>query len=781
MLDSLLAKLTHVKRSGDGWSARCPAHEDRRSSLSIGTGDDGRVLLCCHAGCSLDAICSAVGVEPVDLFPDRSTVSTVNGNRAKRPKHGRNTNTVEANTVEKRRTDRPRGPKFATKREALAELERRHGRSSRHWVYHSATGQEVGLIVRWDTDTGKDIRPAALIDDDWRLCGMPEPRPLYDLPEVLDADTVYVTEGEKAADAIRSLGCVATTSAHGSQSPDKTDWAPLAGKRVVILPDNDPPGMKYAETVVELLGQLRPRPLVTIVELPGLPNKGDAVEWVESLGDTIEPDVMRAELQRIVTERGESAQPLTPEHESTDYQRFPVEHLPPVVRSIVSNAAEAFCVDPSFVALPLLTVFAAAIGNTRRLLLRDGWEAPPILWTVIVAESGSVKSPPLDFAKRPLVEQEHQAFQRFQAAMQNYERERLLHERQLQDFRHGKLDEPPLPPTKPVCERFVVDDVTVEAVTLMHAAQPRGLLLARDELAGWFGSMDRYSQSKGGDAPKWLEMFAGRAIRFDRKTGEPQTVRVPMAAVSITGSIQPATLRSKLTRANRENGMASRFLFAFPPRRRKVWNEQGISLIDQSTLALIVEQLLQLDFAQSEPDEPRPQLVQLSPEAKALWVEHVDRHGREQFELSGDLAAAWSKLEETPARLALVLHCVRAAIDDATLGDPFRVDAISMAAGLALGEWFKREARRIYAMLDERPAETERRRLLEWIVGRGGRVTPRHVQQGHRAKNIDEAKAMLQDLVNQGYGTWEPTPPGQRGQPTRYFVAASFNGNADQR
>lgn len=73
---------------------------------------------------------------------------------------------------------------------------------------------------------------AARHADGWRIDAMLEPRPLYGLPDLATAGRVVVTEGEKAADATRSIGFVATTSAGGSQAAQKTGWRPLAGKEV---------------------------------------------------------------------------------------------------------------------------------------------------------------------------------------------------------------------------------------------------------------------------------------------------------------------------------------------------------------------------------------------------------------------------------------------------------------------------------------------------------------------------------------------------------------------
>ena len=64
-----LGDLERVKRNGAGWTARCPAHEDRTPSLSIREGDDGRILIRCHAGCTADKVCAALGLRLSDLFP----------------------------------------------------------------------------------------------------------------------------------------------------------------------------------------------------------------------------------------------------------------------------------------------------------------------------------------------------------------------------------------------------------------------------------------------------------------------------------------------------------------------------------------------------------------------------------------------------------------------------------------------------------------------------------------------------------------------------------------
>jgi hypothetical protein len=68
-IDEFVSRLERAKRAGKGWQARCPAHEDRTPSLSVHEGDEGRILVRCHAGCTTDKICAALGLRLFDLFP----------------------------------------------------------------------------------------------------------------------------------------------------------------------------------------------------------------------------------------------------------------------------------------------------------------------------------------------------------------------------------------------------------------------------------------------------------------------------------------------------------------------------------------------------------------------------------------------------------------------------------------------------------------------------------------------------------------------------------------
>ncbi|MBP7937497.1 MAG: DUF3987 domain-containing protein, partial [Phycisphaerae bacterium] len=440
------------------------------------------------------------------------------------------------------------------------------------------------------------------------------------------------------------------------------------------------------------------------------------------------PTAMRPPQQEGI--RPDMPKPKAP---AEPFRRFPVDVLPEPVRSFVRKAADTIGCDPSFVALPLLSALASAIGNTHRIQLKRGWTEPCILWTVIVGESGALKSPAIERALRPIRKRQARAMRRNAAAMEEYAVELARYERAVAEWKRNKSNtDPPAKPMEPVPDRCYCDDVTIEAMSALLVNQPRGLLLACDELAGWLGGFDRYVQGKGGDVAKWLEMFGGRPVVVDRKSGNPRTIYIPQAAVSIAGGIQPKTLRRALGVEHRENGLLARLLLAMPPARQKRWTEAEIDEATEALIEQVFDWLYELQPDTDDEGKPRPRLVQMTPKGRKAWIAFYDAHAAELAALSGDLSAAWSKLEGYTARLALVVHCVRWVAGDTTLQSPDAVDEVSIAAGVELSRWFGHEARRVYATLGESDEGRDRRHLVEWIERRGGRVSVRELTHGLR-------------------------------------------------
>lgn len=147
-VDLLLGRLERVRRSGDGWTSRCPgpnhSRGDKNPSLSIGEGHDERVLLHCFAGCSVEEVTSAIGLELADLFPPREIDNSPPVRRHRRPEPEPIPLGPARNLM--------RTPEFsftweAAKLLALFEPRSARGEVLRSWDY-LADRCDIGLLLR---------------------------------------------------------------------------------------------------------------------------------------------------------------------------------------------------------------------------------------------------------------------------------------------------------------------------------------------------------------------------------------------------------------------------------------------------------------------------------------------------------------------------------------------------------------------------------------------------------------------------------------------------------
>lgn len=136
------------------------------------------------------------------------------------------------------------------------------------WTYRTSTAKVACHVLRFDLPNGnKTYSPATYCRNEdgrqgWRQKGLVGERPLYQLDRIASHVTapILICEGEKAADAAQSIFpyYVCTTSLNGSKSPSKTDWKPIANRKVYIWPDYDEAGQAYAEAVVDILRGINP-------------------------------------------------------------------------------------------------------------------------------------------------------------------------------------------------------------------------------------------------------------------------------------------------------------------------------------------------------------------------------------------------------------------------------------------------------------------------------------------------------------------------------------------
>ncbi|MCH7989382.1 MAG: DUF3987 domain-containing protein, partial [Planctomycetes bacterium] len=507
-----LGLLKNVQQTEESqYSALCPAHDDKVPSLSIGIGDDGQFLLYCHAGCTADEVVEALGLEMSDLFPGESSHS-----------------------------DQPMGDET--------------------YDYEAEDGELLFQVCRSHPKKFLQRKPDGKGGWEWSIKNAR--RVPYRLPELLAAAEnipVFIVEGEKDVESLCALGLIATCNSEGAGKWRSEFNIFFRGRDVVLLPDNDSQGRDHTKQVAGQLQSIARS--VKVIDLPDLPPKGDVSDWLDN-GNT------KSDLLKLVEESS-----TWNENIDSGFVPFPTDVLPNPLAEYIYVAASALDCDESYVAVPLLSALAAAIGNTRRIQLKSTWYEPCVLWTVIVGESGTVKSPALELARHYHDRLQHIAFEAYEAKLKEFHQKKIQSDTDLSEWKKSKDRKklPPLPPKEPVCARYFCSDTTVEALAPLLKDNPRGLLLIRDELAGWINGFDAYKSGGGTDVAHWLSIHGARSMTVDRKTGHKIIVNVRRASVSVTGSIQPLSLALSLGREHFENGLVARLLFCFPPRRQRRW------------------------------------------------------------------------------------------------------------------------------------------------------------------------------------------------------------------
>lgn len=255
-----------VSNGGGKWKAYCPVHEshgDHDPSLGILEGDDGKVVLKCLACDATTAqIVQAAGSTMAKLFPER---------------------------------------------EGRSKNKKSKGKRVAEYIYRNEVGAVVYRAERFEPKDFRQSQPNG--NGGWVYNMRGVTKVPYRLPELIAApkgSTVFVVEGEKKVETLMSWGLVATCNVGGAGKWTKGYSKYLAGQDVIILPDNDQTnpetgkrtGYEHARSIIESSKEIVKS--IRILELPGLPPKGDIVDWIQ-LGGTL-PKLMELIAQPIVAD-----------------------------------------------------------------------------------------------------------------------------------------------------------------------------------------------------------------------------------------------------------------------------------------------------------------------------------------------------------------------------------------------------------------------------------------------------------------------------------------------
>lgn len=270
-----------LKKKGSEFVGICPFHADSSPSLHVNRTKQVYGCFACGVGGDSIDFLMRLGL----TFKD--ACNEIAGGDVSNPKPVEKRKAKEATKAVKWKQAQPTEP-------ANDIRHYRHGKPSRKWGYHTATGELLGYITRFDLPDGtKEVLPYVYATDgnrhEWRFQAFDNPRPLYNLDKLTarPTATVIVVEGEKTAEAAEKLlpNAIITCWQGGSNAIAKTDWTPLQGRRVLLWPDNDW-SHRYGEKH-QRAGRLKPfheqpgnKAMLEIADL--IRPMGASVKWIKN-------------------------------------------------------------------------------------------------------------------------------------------------------------------------------------------------------------------------------------------------------------------------------------------------------------------------------------------------------------------------------------------------------------------------------------------------------------------------------------------------------------------
>ena len=660
------------------------------------------------------------------------------------------------------------------------------------YSYEDRDGTLLYQVLRYEPKTFRQRRPNGK-SWIWRL---EDRRVVYRWPELCrfpDA-TIFVAEGEKDANRLWSVDLCGTTVAAGKWTDECVQA--LAGRDIIVLQDNDDAGRKKAHEGAKLLHGVANT--VRVVLLPGLPQGGDVSDWLD-MGHGKEELIETCFDEPLWEPQAEAAKPENkpitrkyrdrtihdwddPDWSLLDTQRgtlpdFPLEVLSQQLQEVIRRTSRGAGVTHAHVAVPLLGISSGLIGYSRRLRATPSWVQPATCWTALVGYSGTGKTPGHNVTRRAAKEVEQLRKKDEEKRKRDHETKKLAAKaacdnwkQKVKEATEAGVPTPEMPeaavdPGKYVPIRLIVNDGTIERLAELLQARPQGIVLVRDELAGLFLNMQRYS--RGQDDEFWLESWNGEPYTVERME---RMLSVDHLLIGVVGGMQPDKLVASFE--GDHDGKYARVLFAWPDEPGWLGLNNNATEIDTDLYNIISRILTLAEF--TEEGGLIPRFISLDAEAAVGFAQFAQFAHWEKNAFEGREREWFDKGTAHVLRLANTLTHIEWALTTDVI-KPVAVDKTTMQAAIRLvGEYFWPHARACLRLIGLTERHTDARRVLLWIRAKGKtEVSREEIRRDALSQRLDanQTTALLTALSKSGWLREKVTEPGpQGGKPVRRWL-----------
>ncbi|MFM7316637.1 MAG: DUF3987 domain-containing protein [bacterium] len=437
---------------------------------------------------------------------------------------------------------------------------------------------------------------------------------------------------------------------------------------------------------------------------------------------------------------------------------FPTNVFPSKSRIAIESLVGSMNCDPGYLGTSVLAVAGAAIGTTRCIKLKNTWVEYPSIYGMIIGQPGTLKSPSIDNVVNPVKKEQKKLRDRYIVESDIYNSAAIMNKPGRRKNQNCNSDNPPSVTSKePRYSHLYASDTTTEALAVILNSNPRGILICRDEIAGWFKSMNCYR--KGGDVEFYLTLYSSKPIAVDRKSQKsPLWLGKPFACV--IGSIQPEVL-IELKRNEVDNGFSDRFLYCFPDDQK--FAGYVVDDVDPAVLEdweNTIKALYKLDFDEAQDDDTQSKQAILDEEAKLAFRNYVDSLAKKinDGEIPDYVRGFAEKLKGMVARIALIIHYLRWAEDANVFANELLLDFHDMQAACKLADYYLQQFNKVKGLMQSDTEDLKHRKIYDWMIQKGkSSFTQSDLSKNGVAgiKNASEAALHLRLMVTKGFGQWK--------------------------
>lgn len=423
------------------------------------------------------------------------------------------------------------------------------------------------------------------------------------------------------------------------------------------------------------------------------------------------------------------------EFEGVFEKKIPLDAFPAKIQDMILALGRQENYTIEYMMASLLVAVSTAIGNAVNIRIRGGWISNSVLYMILVGRPGTGKTPPLDFAFRPIRKYDAQAVKQFKLEMEQYNN--------LIESNKGKKENTTPLPDKPVLRRTIISDFTPEALMRALDDNHRGVVVYVDEIMGMFNAVNQYS--RGQLIEQLLTAFSGKPLDISR-CSMPVPIHIEYPFINIVGTMQTTRMHELIEKGYKENGLLDRIIFVYP-------SSQEISdwqLDEDSSFASfekysnmwesIINKVIDLPFSDNDNVQS---ILDFSPEAKAHFTNWRNNAIRAVNQIRDD-GLVDSRVIKAPmitARLALVLQILRWACGEVHKNF---VDIDSTKSAIALSEYFESCYADIQKYMLRESIEPQKKELLDCL---SATFTTSDAIQAGKEVGLSE-RSVMYSLVN---------------------------------